>query len=247
MKLPKFVHGYLDRHGKARFYLRRRGFKKVPLPGLPWSPEFMRAYESVLAGQPPIEPGKARLRPGTMDALALSYFASPAFTALADNSRLTYRRAIERFCREHGSKPAADMQRQHVVKLMAALSDRPQAANQLRKILRIMMHHAIEIGMRADDPTRDVKAIRVKSVAFTVGRKPKSSGSRRGGQSAPENDWHLHCCYSRVSGAAMCAVWGHSTLKKGCCGCGNKRQERISCSQYTRACKRPSLQRHAAT
>jgi hypothetical protein len=25
---PKYVHGFTDRHGKARFYLRREGFKR---------------------------------------------------------------------------------------------------------------------------------------------------------------------------------------------------------------------------
>ena len=35
MKKPLYTHGFLDRHGKARFYLRRPGFKQVPLPGLP--------------------------------------------------------------------------------------------------------------------------------------------------------------------------------------------------------------------
>jgi integrase len=163
---PKYVNGYIDRHGKPRFYFRRAGFKKVLLPGLPWSPEFMAAYENAMAGQPPIEPGKSKRKLGSMDTLALSYLASPAFATLAENSRLTYRRAIERFCRQHGSKSAADLQRQHIVKLMSTLSDRPQAANQLRKILRALMQHAVEIGMRCDDPTRDVKAMRIKSDGF---------------------------------------------------------------------------------
>jgi hypothetical protein len=42
---PKYVHGFIDRHGRPRFYFRRAGFKKMPLPGLPWSPEFMAAYQ----------------------------------------------------------------------------------------------------------------------------------------------------------------------------------------------------------
>ena len=49
---PKFVQQFLDRHGKPRFYFRRPGFKLVALPGLPWSPTFMAAYEAALAGQP---------------------------------------------------------------------------------------------------------------------------------------------------------------------------------------------------
>jgi len=71
---PKFVNGYIDRHGKPRFYFRRAGFKKVPLPGLPWSPEFMAAYEKALAGQP-IPVGAARVLPGTIRALAVSYYS----------------------------------------------------------------------------------------------------------------------------------------------------------------------------
>ena len=65
---PKFVQGFIDRHGKPRFYFRRAGFKKVPLPGLPWSPEFMAAYEVALAGQP-VAIGRARVLPGSIRAL----------------------------------------------------------------------------------------------------------------------------------------------------------------------------------
>ncbi len=50
MKLPKYTHGYVNRHGKPCFYLRRSGRKKVRLPGLPWSPEFMAAREAALKG-----------------------------------------------------------------------------------------------------------------------------------------------------------------------------------------------------
>jgi integrase len=42
----------------------------------------------------------------------------------------------------------------------------PDSANGLRKVLRGMMKHAIEIGLRQDDPTRDVRAIRVKSDGY---------------------------------------------------------------------------------
>jgi hypothetical protein len=48
---PKFVQAFIDRNGKARFYFRRPGFKSVPLPGLPWSPQFLEVYEAVLSGQ----------------------------------------------------------------------------------------------------------------------------------------------------------------------------------------------------
>jgi integrase len=162
---PKFVQGFIDRHGKPRFYFRRRGFKSAPLPGLPWAPEFMAAYEAAFANQP-VEIGSSRVKHGTFRALAVSYFGSVAFRTMKSSTQSVYRNAIERLCSEHGDKGAATLQREHVVKLMAAKAEKPESANLLRKVLRAMMQHAIEIGSRADDPTRDVKAIRVKSDGF---------------------------------------------------------------------------------
>ena len=46
---------------------------------------------------------------------------------------------------------------------MAARAEHPGAANALRMALRVMMKHAIDIGLRADDPTREVKAVRIVS------------------------------------------------------------------------------------
>ena len=113
-----------------------------------------------MAGQP-LPVGSQRAPPGTMTALALSYFASPEFRALKQSTQRARRWLVERLCREHGDKRAADMRRDHVVKLMAR--HKPGAANGLRRALRSIMQHAVETGLRADDPTRDVKAVRVKS------------------------------------------------------------------------------------
>jgi integrase len=163
LRLPRFVHGFLDRHGKPRFYFRRAGFKQVALPGLPWSPEFMATYEQALAGQPaPV--GAGRTIPGTLRALAVSYFASPAFRTTRPSTQYTYRNVIDRLCAEHGDKRVALLQREHVIKLLAARL--PGVANALRRSLRALMQHAVEIGLRSDDPTRDVRKVPVKSDGY---------------------------------------------------------------------------------
>jgi integrase len=163
---PKFVQGFVDRHGKPRFYFRRAGFKAVPLPGLPWSPEFMQAYEAAIAGQP-LQIGTARVKPGTLRALAVSYFSSAAFASLKPSTQKARRRVVDRLCEQGdqdghklGDKDAATLQREHVVKLMAARARKPEAANALRKGLRALMQHGIDTGVRKDDPTRDVKKIK---------------------------------------------------------------------------------------
>ena len=42
----QYVHAFRDRHGTDRYYFRRPGFKQIPLPGLPYSAEFMEAYQA---------------------------------------------------------------------------------------------------------------------------------------------------------------------------------------------------------
>jgi integrase len=132
----------------------------------------MAAYEAALAGQPaPI--GANGVKPGTIRALAVSYFASVDFRSMKSSTQGVYRNIIERFCREvdkdgnpYGDKSALTLRREHIVKLMAARAEQPDSANGLRKVLRAMMKHAVEEGLRADDPTRDVRAVRVKSDGF---------------------------------------------------------------------------------
>jgi integrase len=172
LRLPRYIKAYVDQYGKARYYFRRAGFKSVTLPGIPFSSEFMRAYEDALAGQPAAI-GARRVLPGSMHALAISYYSSPEYLGMEPSSQRLRRNIIERFCREldvngklNGDKQAATLQREHIVRFMAERADRPESANALRKALRALMRHAIDIGLRADDATRDVRAIRVKSDGF---------------------------------------------------------------------------------
>jgi integrase len=165
MKLPRYVHSFVDRHGKPRHYFRRAGFKKAPLPGLPWSPDFMATYERVMAGQPAAI-GVGRVLPGSMHALAVGYYNSADFLGMKQNSQRVRRNIIEKFCREvdahglrNGDKRAALLQREHIVALMAARAAKPESANGLRKALRALMQHAVACKVRADDPTQGVRRV----------------------------------------------------------------------------------------
>lgn len=157
MRKPKFVHGYIDRHGKPRFYFRREGQKQIPLPGLPWSPDFMAAYELAASGQDPRSKKARAGLPGTLRALAVSYYNSDAFRNLKASTQSVRRNIVDRLCHEHGDKRVALMKAEHVKKLMGGR--KPESANGLRKALRALMQHAIDEGIRSDDPTLTVKAI----------------------------------------------------------------------------------------
>ena len=159
----KYVQQWIDRRNdQPRYYFRRPGFKRVPLPGSPWSPEFEAAYKEAMAGQPaPVTAGREIL-PGTFNALAVSYFISAHFNSLSPSTQSVYRNVIDRLRVGAGDNRVALLERKHIVGMMAERG-KPESANLLRKVLRAMMQHAIQIGMRQADPTREVRAIRSKS------------------------------------------------------------------------------------
>ena len=161
-RLPKYVHGFVDRHGKPRFYFRRLGFERKPLQGLPYSADFMNDYEAALAGQP-VPVGVYQDAAGQHDGAGAELLRFTRFpraeTLNATRLSLDHRTSLW----DHGDKRAADLRRDHIVKLMAARAEKPGAANGLRMALRVLMKHAIDVGLRADDPTREVRAIRVRT------------------------------------------------------------------------------------
>jgi integrase len=163
---PKFVQGFIDRHGKARWYFRRPGFKRTSLPGLPWSPEFMAAYEAAIEGAPRIEIGAKYIKPGTVAAAVMSYFNSWPFRNLAAETRRTRRNILERFREQHGDKRIALLQSEHVKNMVAAKAGTPQAANNFLKTVRALMQHCIDRGMRTDDPTQGVRGAKIKTDGY---------------------------------------------------------------------------------
>lgn len=167
VRLPPHIHAFVDRHGKARFYVRRPGFARVALPGLPWSPEFMGAYQAAMAGEAVRRDiGANRTKPGSVNALAVAYYNSTEFRSLAPITQSTYRGVVEAFRADHGEKRVALLQREHIGKLMAKKVATPSAANNWLRMLRMLMKFAIDQGMRQDDPTAGVKTVKIRSVGF---------------------------------------------------------------------------------
>jgi integrase len=176
---PKYVQGFLDRHGKPRFYLRKAGLKKAPLPGLPWSPEFMAAYEAALAGQPE-QIGSSRVKPGTISALMVAYYNSAEFKhELAPETRRKRRNIAERFREQHGDKRVVLLQREHINKILMKI-ERPHAKRNWLKTIRGLMRFAVLIGMRTDDPSEGIKLGKmVKSDGFRTWSEEDIAGFRQ--------------------------------------------------------------------
>jgi integrase len=163
---PKFVHGFIDRHGKPRFYFRRPGYKRAPLRGLPWSPKFMAAYEAALAETPRVEIGSSRTVAGTINAVVIGYLGSAAFHNLAPASQRQYRGIVERLRRDHGDKRIATLERRNVIALLNAKAATPAAARDLLRCFRLLIRYAIDIGLRDSDPTLGIRMAQPKTDGF---------------------------------------------------------------------------------
>jgi integrase len=166
-RLPRYVHAFIDRHGRGRYYFRKAGHRKVALPGLPFSTEFIDAYQSALDGVPRIEVGSKRSQPGSVAAAVAGYFASASFAfGLAPTTRSTRRRILERFREQHGEKGIATLGKSHVERMVGAKAATPGAALNFLVSLRALMRHAVTAGLRADDPTTGVRAPKYRSGGF---------------------------------------------------------------------------------
>ena len=164
----RYVQAFKDRHGKPRYYFRRPGLARTPLPGLPGSTEFMEAYAAALDGRP--EPsrlvGEEKTQPGTMTALIVAYYSSTEFKDLEESTRYVYRHSIERFRARFGDKSITGMQTRHVLAYLDEFADKPGTAGNLRRVLRILMRFAVERGMRTDNPMLGLRKPKSKSEGF---------------------------------------------------------------------------------
>jgi integrase len=149
----KHVHRFRDRHGTVRHYLRIPGRKAIALPGEPGSQPFLAAYHAAMQTPAPTP----QVAAGTLNALAVSYYASPAFLDLRASSQANYRRIIERLREAHGTKPVRLLDGQGVRRILAERAAHPAAANHLLRILRLLSAHGLETGQLATDPTTGVK------------------------------------------------------------------------------------------
>jgi integrase len=166
----KYVQQWVDRRqggAVARYYFRRRGFKRVPLPGLPGSSEFMEAYQAALAELNLSSPiGANKTKAGSVSALVVFYFSSPAFLSLARQTQSTYRLILEKFRDEHGDKPVALLTRQHINAMLAQRTSTPAAANHWLRLVKSLMAFAVVEGFRRDNPAVGIARIKTRSNGF---------------------------------------------------------------------------------
>lgn len=109
-----YVHGFVDRTGRARFCFRHRG-KRWPLPGRPGSAEFVARYDELLRQcMPKGRADNVAFGPGTVGFVIEKYLASGDYTLKAQGTRRHYRVALDRLKEICGRALIADLQERHI-------------------------------------------------------------------------------------------------------------------------------------
>ncbi|WP_169516598.1 tyrosine-type recombinase/integrase [Kaistia adipata] len=153
----KHIDRFKDRHGRMRYYYRAPGCQRIPLPDI-GAPDFLDAYaKAAAAAAPKAKPAKNRGEEGTFARLAHDYYVSTDFLALKPSTRAKNRGLIDRFCEEHGHRLVKQMTRQHVTMIVGRKAATPAGANNLLKIVRMLIRFSIANGWRPDDPTSGIK------------------------------------------------------------------------------------------
>jgi integrase len=166
--LPKHCSWNTDRHGKRRVRFRKGGFSTY-ITGTPWSDEFMRQHAAALDGlkvQATTEIGASRTKAGTFDALCVSYYRSPEFRGLKASTQAMRRNIIERFRAVHGGKPLRGLGRAHIQQIIGDKAKTPEAANNLLKVLRVLLAYAVTLDMIESNPAASVKKYRSRGDGF---------------------------------------------------------------------------------
>lgn len=150
----KYIHEYRRTNGDLVRYVRRPGWPKVTLPGLPGTPEFMEAYAAAMSGEtPPSKINKTALA-GSLAELVLRYYASPRFDNRSPQTKRLYRHVLEKHIARDGNRLVSQLTAEKAEKIVIEVANErgKGAANLHRSVLSAVFRYAVRLRMRPDNP-----------------------------------------------------------------------------------------------
>jgi integrase len=149
-QLPAYVY----RKGRAgHLYFCRFG-STTRIHAAPGTPEFADAYARLLAGRATVPAGK------TFAAVIASYRAGPRFAKLKPRTRADYDKVLTFIADRLGDLDCTRIQRRHVIAYRDQNAGATRFANYLVQVLRIVLEHALDLGLRTDNPARGVALLK---------------------------------------------------------------------------------------
>jgi integrase len=170
LKLPHGCKRYVDHTGVLRCYYRHTS-PPTALPGLPWSPDFMAAYEAAKARGDragPVIIGVSRTMPGTVNAALVKYYASDEFKNMTKDVRQQNRGYLEKWRATRGDKKLRGWKHEHVQGFISKLTTPHTQRNNLRA-LRHFTRWAKRERLLDVNPTVDIERSKIiKTGGFRV-------------------------------------------------------------------------------
>ena len=106
--------------------------------------------------------GGQRTVAGSVNALIVSYYRSPEYKDLAASTQTVRRNIIEAFRKDHGDLPVKGLTRNVLTALMGSRASTPMAANNLMRVIRYLLDHAVALDMIAANPAIGIRKYRKK-------------------------------------------------------------------------------------
>ena len=174
LKRYRYVVRDVDRHGRVRFYFRRKGQKKVCLSDAPGTMQFDADYQAVLQSSEggALTPAPAGSPTRTYRWLCHRYFQSADYKQLDPGTQRTRRLIVQHTWDEPiapgsstliGDCPLDRLGANIVRVLRDRKIDLPHAANGRVKVLRRIFKWAIENELISVNPARDVPYLRTRA------------------------------------------------------------------------------------
>ena len=170
----KYVHTFVDRHGKTRHYFRRPGFPVVPLPDDQDTLEFLDAYRAALGGEvAPKSVAVARKTPISsrcVDACVGRFLTSKQFLDAPVATQKQYGWHLRRFRRDHPSEDFPSLQRGDYIRIIKPMTTASTKRDFIKAVraLRTFLKQTEEKMFAEDDedPTKGIKIIVPKTEGF---------------------------------------------------------------------------------
>jgi integrase len=165
--MPRKLPSNVERNQvKGHTYLSFRLGKgpRIRLPDDPSSQEFRDAYAAAMS-ETAAKPTVKKDAQGTIGALIASYKQTGQFKGLSETSTTGYLSRLEAIRVDHGHRAVAGLTKERIQTfILDPLADRPGAALDTLKKLRILVKHAIEKKWLKYDPSIGIKRPKGKEI-----------------------------------------------------------------------------------
>lgn len=158
----QYVHSFVDRTGRVRYYFRHKG-QRWPLPGAPGSTEFSLRYDQLRRECAVSDPhhDNVHFAPYTLGAVIEKWLASEAFTSKSSNTKRQYRRVVDQIKSLCGRALIADLREEHVREIRSRFLPATFTADGAVMLLSTLWTFAKEnLAMKlGPNPTTDIQKL----------------------------------------------------------------------------------------